>query len=364
MFSEQQLHELLAYSAAHPVVSVYLNTDPAIGNTSAHQLELRSMLKDMAPEKDGEVILRYFSQEYDWASRSVAVFSCAPENYFRAIPLAIPVRNLAQVGNRPSIRRLADLMDNYGGYGVVLVDKQGIRLFFFHLGELNEQEGLFGENVRRTKLGGASSFAGRRGGMMRHPNIQTQIVEKNIKEAVDYSVEFFSQHHVRRILVGGTTENVSLFRSRLPKKWQSLVMGEFSMELTASHADVLSRVMQISREAELQSEQRLVDDLLAKTARKRGAVTGLADTLEAVNQNRVLTLVVSEGFQTSGYFCQACNALLAVKECPSCNGKSEPVPDIVELAISTVLRQGGEVEVVYQNPNLEKKGHIGGFVRY
>ena len=364
MLSEPKLHALLNYTATHPVLSVYLNTDPSLGNASAHQLQLRSMLKGLPLQLDVEAVLGFFSQEYDWASRSVAVFSCVPEKYFQAIPLAIPVRNLVHVGNRPSIRRLADLLDNYGGYGVVLVDKQGVRLFSFHLGALHEQEGLFGENVRRTKLGGASSFTGRRGGPMRHPNTQAQIVERNMKEAVGYSVEFFAQNHIRRILVGGTTENVSLFRSHLPKNWQSLIMGEFSMELTASHADVLSKAMQSGREFELRAEQRLVDDLVTGAAKNRGAVTGLADTLEAVNQNRVLTLVVSEGFQTSGYFCTGCKTLSAVRECRSCGGKSEPVTDVVELAVSTVLRQGGEVEVVYQSPDLEKKGHIGGFVRY
>ena len=78
----------------------------------------------------------------------------------------------------------------------------------------------------------------------------------------------------------------------------------------------------------------------------------------------MLTLVVTEGFQTSGYSCSVCEALVAVSECPACGGRSEPVPNVVELAVSTVLQQGGEIEVPNQNANMEKTGHIGGFVRY
>jgi peptide subunit release factor 1 (eRF1) len=67
----------------------------------------------------------------------------------------------------------------------------------------------------------------------------------------------------------------------------------------------------------------------------------------------VLTLVVTEGFQTSGYSCPVCKALAAVRECPACGGRSEPVQDVVELAVSTVLRQGGEIEILNQNVDLE-----------
>ena len=54
-----------------------------------------------------------------------------------------------------------------------MVDKQGARLFYFHLGELREQEGVLGESVKRTKRGGGSQAAGRRGGpRLRDPHAQ------------------------------------------------------------------------------------------------------------------------------------------------------------------------------------------------
>ncbi len=163
MFSENDLRELLDFSAPEPVLSIYLNTEPSMGNADAYKLQLRTMVKDVPMPQDVEAIERYLNQEYDWSGRSIAMFSCSPQGFFRAYPLAMPVRNLINISDRPSVKQLTNLMDSFGGYGVALVDRQGARVFYFHLGELQEQEGTLGETVRHTKHGGASSVPGRRG---------------------------------------------------------------------------------------------------------------------------------------------------------------------------------------------------------
>ncbi len=124
MFAENDLRELLEFKATGPTLSVYLNMDPSEGNADAYRLRLRNMLKEVDLPKDVEAVENYFTTQYNWSGRSVAVFSCAADGFFRAYPFAIPVADMIQVGIRPSVKPLADLWDNYGGYGVVLVDKQ------------------------------------------------------------------------------------------------------------------------------------------------------------------------------------------------------------------------------------------------
>ena len=162
MISEGDLRELLNYQANHAVLSVYLNTDPAEGSPETYKLHLRSMLKDFELQDDVFAVTRYFDHEHDWSGRSAAVFSCAQEDFFRAYSIAVPVRSRSRADLRPYVKPLADIFDSYGGYGVVLVDKQGARLFYFNLGELQEIKGVSGESVRRTKRGGGSQAAGRR----------------------------------------------------------------------------------------------------------------------------------------------------------------------------------------------------------
>lgn len=359
MFSESDLRELVQYTASRPVLSVYLNTDPSQGNTETHKLRVRSMLKEIPLPQDLEAIQRFLDHEYNWSGRGVAIFSCAAQNFLRSYSLAVPVRNLVHVGDRPSVKILADLMDNYGGYGVVLVDKQGARAFYFHLGTLVEQEGVVGEEVKQAKRGGAgSSMPGRRGGPDVSRAVEEQ-VERNMKEAAGFAVRFFEAHHVRRVLIGGTEENTTLFRSHLPKTWQSLIVGTFAMSMTASHHEVQAKAMQIGMEAETRREAALIDRLVTSAAKGADGVVGLEASLAAVNEGRVQTLVIAEGYRKMGYRHKE-TGMLATH-----GGEGlEKVYDVVDQAVSAVLRHGGEVEVVHQIEALEKMGNIGAVLRY
>jgi len=366
MLNETDQRELLNFSASEPVVSVYLNTDPTAGNAEAYRLRLRNLLKEVNLPDDVEAIERYFHHEYNWSGKGVAVFSCAPREYFRVYTLGVPVRDMLSVGERPSVKPLADLLDSYGGYGVVLIDRQGARVFSFHLGILREQEGVLGEPVKHTKLGGASTRPGARGGVAGQTHYEDAVVDRNIKEAVEFAVHFFEENHVRRILLGGTDENVALFRSRLPKAWQSLVMGTFAMPMTASHSDVLAKAMQLGVQAQHEHETRLVERLITAAAKGEGGVTGLEATLTSIQDGRAQTLLVSEGYRAPAYRCTNCGRLTAARVdcCPACDGEMEGIYDGVELAVNAVMRAGGDVQVIRDSQPLQAAGNIGALLRY
>ena len=250
MFTDHDLRDLLNYARNAPVLSVYLSTDPAEGNADAYKLRLRSMLKEIDLPEDVAAVLRYFDREHDWSGRSVVLFSCAEEDYFKVYTLQLNIRSRVRVSDKPFVKPLLDLLDFYGGYGVVLVDKQGARLFSFQLGELQERDGVLGESIRRTKRGGGSQATGRRGGVAGQTDHMDEITDRNIKETVGFATEFFSANNVRRILIGGADDTVALFRSQLPKTWQSLVVGTFPMSMTASQNEVLERSLRVGEAAE------------------------------------------------------------------------------------------------------------------
>ncbi len=365
MFRDQDLHDLLEYKSSAPILSIYFNLDPA-DNSETQRLRLRSMLKEVKLPEDQLAVERYFEHEFDWTGRSVAVFSCAADDFFRAYSLAVPLRSRLRVGNRPYVKPLADLFDSYGGYGVVLVDKQGARLFYFHLGELREQDGVMGEEVRHTKRGGASQAPGRRGGVAGRTNYMEEVTERNLKEAAEYAAQFFAENQVRRVLIGGTEDNVIPFRSFLPKAWQSLVVGTFPISMTASHVEVYERAMQAGKEAEQRREQRLVETLITGAAKGRGGVVRLDDTLAAVHEGRVQTLVIRDGYRAPGLRCTGCDYITTqeLERCPFCNGNFEHIPDTVELAVRKVWQDGGDVEVLHENMGLEESQPIGALLRY
>jgi peptide subunit release factor 1 (eRF1) len=366
MLLERDLQELLDYQAKHPILSVYLNTDPALGSSDVYKLKLRSNLKGVDMPEDSAVVERYFDHEYDWSGRSVAVFSCLAEDFFRAYPIAISVRSRVRVSNRPHVKPLIDLLDSYGGYGVALIDKQGARLFSFHMGALREQEGIMGESVRRAKHGGGSQASGRRGVESGQTIYTEGVTERNMKDAAEFASQFFSENQVRRILIGGTDDNIAQFRSLLPKTWQSLIVGSFPISMGASHADVMERAMEIGKRTEEEREQKLLQTIITGAAKKRGGVMGLDLTLNAIHEGRVQRLLIAEGFRAEGFRCKSCGFITAqeLPVCNYCSGQFDKIPDAVELAVRRVLQDGGEVDVLHESAALSEHGNIGGLLRY
>jgi peptide chain release factor subunit 1 len=366
MFTEQDLRELLEFKTEHLVLSVYLNTDPSLGSADAYKPRLRSMLKDVDLINDVQKVEQFINFEFDWSGRGVALFSCAEEDFFRVFSNAVPIGDRVRISERPHVKPLADILDFYGGYGIAIVDKIDARLLYFHLGEILKEEELSGESVRRTKRGGGSQSPGRRGGTAGQTNYTEEVAERNIKEAADFSARFFSENNIRRVLIGGTEENVNVFRSHLPKAWQSLVVGTFPINKNASQAEIMERTLEVGLEAERLKQTKLVQMIVTSEAKGQAGVINLEDTLNAVHDGRVQTLVFREGYRAPGYRCKGCGYLTTekLKACPFCENKFEKIPDAVDLAVRRVMRDGGEVEVLRDVEVQKEFDQVGALLRY
>ncbi len=364
MFSENDLRELVNYQSQEEMLSIYLNTDPRLGNADSSRLRLRTMMKAVHLQKDIERVEQYFDTEYDWSGKSVVIFSDMSGDFFRVYPLAIPIQDVISEGVRPNVRPLTGLIDSFGNYGVVLIDKQGARLFHFHLGELREQEGVLGDDIKQMKTGGSS--LGMRGGNNNQSRSIEETVERNIREMVEFTIKFFESKHIRRILLSGSDDNTALFRSYLPKSWQSLIVGTFSLPMTSTPHEISLRAMEIGEKAEHDRETQVVDRLITQSAKQNLATLGLESVLAAVSGARVQTLVLDHDYHTRGYRCPDCGIITSQPEtsCNACQQPAEEVQDVISLAVTLTLEQGGEIEIVTKNEKLIQAGQIGAFLRY
>lgn len=248
MLTETSLRKIRGFSATSPVVSLYLNTEPAMGNAETHRLRLRNMLKDLPLDKDIEKIEAFFNHQYDWSGRAVAVFSCAPANFFEYIPLSIAVKDFIKVASKAEIEPLEDLLQDVNHLGVILVDKQGARLFYYHMGDLLEQEGVLGDEVKHIKSGSATTAHGLRGGSMDNSRNLDEKIDRNLRRIREFALRFFTTHKVNKIMIAGSDDNVAQFRSSLPKQIQNMVVGTFTMSMAATHADLLNKILAVSRQ--------------------------------------------------------------------------------------------------------------------
>jgi hypothetical protein len=101
----------------HLVVSAYLNLDSAAQRRAAYAEFMRQMqvrLEDCgarqdcreAVQEDIEIVRLYLKTNGERRFRSVAIFSCAPEYFWRAYPLPVPVPTQVTVGRHLDLEPL------------------------------------------------------------------------------------------------------------------------------------------------------------------------------------------------------------------------------------------------------------------
>src|SRR5688500_9409361 len=161
MLDSDTLNRLLEFSSRNDVVSLYLNLDPSQGNRDLHKLSLRKLMQEISSKAVKRVISNFFESKREWNGRGLVLFSCAADNFFETYALQVPVRDLVWTDKSPYIKPLVDLIDSFGNYGIVLLNKQSVRLLVYHLGELAAGTEVAGEQIKHVKHGGASTFPGR-----------------------------------------------------------------------------------------------------------------------------------------------------------------------------------------------------------
>jgi peptide chain release factor subunit 1 len=356
----QELAELVSKEA--PILSLYLNVDPHRRSTEEHKLNLRRLLAQAAQQgaspADIERAERFFDHEYDRHGRGVACFSCQGQDLWRSYALPVPVEDFAFVGSRPYVTPLGDVWDAYGRFAVIMVDREGARVFVYQLGALEDSAGTLGTEVKRHKQGGWAA--------QKLQRYEDQEARQNLKVAAEWADAYVREHKATRVVLSGNQSTLAQFRELLPRDLQDKVVGQMSLDMTSSPAQVWERAFDLTLAAQQQAELDLLEQLVT-VARKGGAGSlGLEDTLAAMQQGRVYQLLVDREFHQPGNQCSACQAVLAqmVATCPYCGGALVETADVVNLAVQQALDAGLKVSILDHGPETVEMAGIAAVLRY
>jgi peptide chain release factor subunit 1 len=363
MMQEQDLHELAELvSEDAPILSLYLNLDPQRRSTDEIKLSLRRLLSQAAEQgaapADIERIERFFEYEHERQGRAVACFSSQARKFWRGYTLLVPVQSAVHVGQRPFVKPVSDLWDNYGRFGVIMVDREGARLFIYHLGALEESAGTLGTEVKHHKQGGWAA--------QKLQRYEDQEARHNLKDAAEWADTYVSQHRVTRVVLAGTEETVAQFSAQLPRALADKVVGQISLDTNASPLDAWEHAFEVAQEAQRKAEEEQLEQVITVAHKGGAGAIGLADTLAALQQGRVHQLLLVPELHTPGYQCTHCRAIIleALPACPYCSGKLVASTDVVNLAIHAAIDAGLKVSVLDRSPRLAEVGGIAAVLRY
>jgi peptide subunit release factor 1 (eRF1) len=132
----------------------------------------------------------------------------------------------------------------------------------------------------------------------------------------------------------------------------------------AGPAHVLDRTQAILDRSIAERKAALIQTTITAAHKELGSL-GLVDTLKALQEQRIQTLVISEGYAAPGAICDYCGYMSTSMEpeCPICDGTMQPMQDIVDHVVHRALELGIEIAFV-SDEAFEEAGAIGAVWRF
>lgn len=291
-------------------------------------------------------------------TRGLAMFSSSASGWWKVVELPVRVRTQLLVGSTPSVRQLQTLVDEYERFGILLVDRQRARMFVFEFGEVVESSELF-EALPR---GDDDDHSYTKDHNQSHT---AALLQQHLRHAAAVAFEVFKGEGFDRLIVSTPVELGSEVVAALHPYLQERVAARCHIPVSSSDDEIRAAALDVEAQVERRREAELVDRLRAAAGGGGRGAAGLVDTLSALAERRVETLLVSEGYEAPGWRCPGCGHVAAIgRTCPLCEAEMDQVDDVVDAAVDCAINQSCRVEFCVDNADLDVLGRIGALLRY
>ena len=360
MISKQDLKRLIDREASErPVMSVFLDMSVNSNNKRSWDLYLtqrRAQLEELEPELldahreavDAllERVRSWVRDDFEEANRGVVIYADVGGQWMEAMQFPVPVQNRLVVADRPVIGPLAQVLESYHHYGVILLDREHVRILSVYLGTLLDELEYRGDPIPTAsdvQAGGYSQarFQRRKAEEMRH----------FFKEFATEVEEFVARYHPRDLVLLGTEENVAKFREFLPQEVLDCIVYTGSNWVDEPAAAVLQKLEPLLRQEKERQGREVLDQLRDRVAHDYLATAGFNGTLTALQEGKVDTLILAADHHREGVRCERCGFVFAreLDVCPYDGSSSLAGVDVVEEMVRMAEGQG--VEVAFADPS-------------
>ena len=373
MLSREELKEIAKMRGDEAqFVSFFLNVNPVTNVKDNYAIHVKNLIKTTTDTLEKDVLKKvsadlekiesYILTNKPVFKKGLAILSSQAKKYWKEFHLSVPIKNEIVVDKTPYIKPLLDIMDNYQRYAILLVGRESARIFIVHLGEIEEYSEVHTDDVPgKHKKGGWCALSEK--SYERHTDHMVGLHLKDVLKQLD---AFLSGEYVGRLIIGGSEETATRVKNMLPQTTAEKIIGTFQAEMTANSKDILEKAGPVLQAFENRKESETIDDLLTKAMKNENAVIGIENVLNALQEGRVMRLVVLKDFKQSGLACKECGYLTVqnISSCPYCKGEVESANYLVDMIAQKAIEQGAGVAVSSENKKLQDAGSIGAFLRF
>jgi peptide chain release factor subunit 1 len=350
------------------VVSIYLNLDPTeFASGAARSTAINSVLdeagraardEDPSVREDVDRIRDAFKSFDFQGAHGVAVFACGGEDLLEVIKLPRTVENAVVVDESPYIEPLVEVQSG-AGYGVVLVNRQTARIFRGSRDRLDEVARVDDEVHRRHDQGGWSQA--------RYQRSVDKEAQDHLKNTSDELLRRHNRRPFEALFVAAPEAVYKDFCERLHPYLSERVVGRIEIDVENTGLDAVQHASEATIAGyERKLEKEALDRLEQGTATGGRGASGLEDTLNALNEQRVEVLLLQDNFDAAGVCCPQCGWLgpSGVSACPADGTETVARQDITDLAVRRAIMQSAQVVRVRDDARLEPMGSIAAVLRF
>jgi peptide subunit release factor 1 (eRF1) len=297
------------------------------------------------------------------STQGVAIFACEGVGLFETVALPVVYRSRLAVDASPLVRELASVEDEFGRLLTVVLDRTSARFFEVTAYRTRELSGLRADSTRGKRFHGDQDGPS---GWGEH-TYNNRIREEKQRHYEAIARELFTidrRHPAHGIVLAGPGPEAGAVEPFLHSYLVERLIGTARLNpKDATPAAVHATTLAVREGFERASERALMHEMLEGIG-TGWAVNGLGPTLRALSRGQVRSLLVHADAGEPGFRCGDSGRLALTER--ECRGEGEPVAvlDVVDDAIEEALRQGVDVNVVYEPEARAAIDSLGALLRF
>ena len=375
----ERLQRLAAVNAGnHRVVTCYQKLEPRDRSRGKYLIKLKNRVREVVQAlprlgldraiqeevaRDLDRIQTHLrSQESLPSTQGIALFACEPIGLFEAIPLPFVYRSRLAVDTSPLVRELASVEDEFGRLLTVVLDRTAARFFEVTAFGARELPSLWAEATRGKRFHGDEDGPG-----WGEHSYNNRIREEKQRHFEAIARELFAidrRHPAHGIVLAGTGTDAAAVEPFLHNYLVERVLGTARLNPKEATPALVHQATLAVREAwERDSERALVREM-QESLGSGWAVNGMTPTLRALSRGQVRALLVHADAGEPGFRCGDTGRLALTERDCRAEGEPTPVLDVVDDAIEEALRQGVDVNVVYEPEARDAIEGLAGLLRF
>ena len=265
-------------------------------------------------------------KEADFQGPAIAFFADFDNDYAKGFRLSSKPEPTFLVDKEAHIARLALELDEFEPIGIIMLDASWARILISAGEVLQDAQDIKTKIHHLSKVGGWSQ--------MRYQRRRDKEVKHFSKDVAEKATRIFEAEDIKRVVLAGRERMMIALKEEFHQKFN--IIAEVNWDLAMKDNLFKKKVEQISIEAELKSEEKILK-IFESEIKKRGlAAAGYEDVLKALHLGQVEVLIISP------------------------NIEAQQKERLISLAEST----SATVEFTKLNSILDKNENIGAILRY